>query len=122
MQSSRALYFQSISINPGNVENLVSLLTSPHQTISMNTNKVCMEGHCDEKSSRALLRPLPSIGNIVVSLSLSTIDLESFPPESYQEFLSGFPCVESLELHAMKFSSVSQVMSTLGKFSCLQTV
>ncbi|KAF9064292.1 hypothetical protein BDP27DRAFT_1426048 [Rhodocollybia butyracea] len=125
VQSSRALYPESINITPENLETLLLLLKSPHRTISRNIRKIDIQGPWDDHSSNILLTtnwqlPLDSFGNTVLSLSLFAIDFDSLSSMAYQTFLAGFPRVQFLKLHSMKFISVSQVMNTLGQFPALR--
>ncbi|KAE9390309.1 hypothetical protein BT96DRAFT_889382 [Gymnopus androsaceus JB14] len=125
LQCSRPRYFQSIIITPGNVQQLASLLKSPHQTISGYIRSVILEGRSDEQSSKALLGQLrsiaASIGDTVVSLSFLYLDFQTLQPDIYQPPLSGFPIIQSLELGSIAFKSVSQMMNMLCIFRVLQT-
>ncbi|KAJ3871841.1 hypothetical protein F5051DRAFT_180670 [Lentinula edodes] len=131
LQCSRPYYFRSIIITAENVTKLADLLTNPYQTISGRIRELHLIDapfNDDGPPPRGLFERedilifvASSIGPTATSMFLDCIDLVSFHPRVYQQFLSGFPNLLSIELDSVSFASVSQVLCMLGSFHSLES-
>lgn len=131
LQCSRPYYFRSIIITAENVTKLADLLTNPYQTISGRIRELHLidapfnddgpppKGLFERED--ILILVASTIGPTATSMFLDCIDLVSFHPRMYQQFLSGFPNLLSIELDSVSFASVSQVLYMFGNFHSLES-